>query len=416
MHNRAALLALAFGIAFLTMPAFAQTEETIATSAPAPVAYVYIQTTPGVMVYAAAANGTLTPVKGSPFKVIGQMEDIGGKFLISVGNTILHTYSIGSNGAVGKQIFQINTASYGGSECGTTSGQGSVLDHTGKYLYVHLHTINQCDAWQTYIVETNGSLKFLGDTALNSYDALANTISGSNVTVSSNDKFFEGVIPENPFSSDCEGLGENCPVLAGMTTSAYCRCSPSGVLGPSYAGDVMAQPPTAPTGWQYLVNLHSSTQADPFGNLAVLMNQYDGHGNASARPQLASFAIDPSTGLVSSSNAYYNMPNVVVGQKGNITPSMSPSGKLLAVVGYPGLQIFHFNADAPATTFGGLLLSGIDLDQAKWDSENHLFVLSYNGAKLYVYTVTPTSMKQAPGSPHTLPKSPYGTRGMVVVK
>ena len=145
------------------------------------------------------------------------------------------------------------------------------------------------------------------------------------------------------------------------------------------------------------------------------MNQYDGHGNASG-PQLASFAIDPSTGLVSSSNAYYNMPWVVVGQKGNITPSMSPSGKLLAVGGYPGLQLFHFNGTAPATTFGGRLLNGTDLDQAKWDTENHLFVLSYSGAKLYVYTVTPTSMKQAPGSPHTLPKSPYGTRGMVVVK
>ena len=416
MNNRAALLAVAFGIAFLAMPALAQTEESIANSAPAPVAYVYIQTTPGVMVYAAAANGTLTPVKGSPFKVTGQMEDIGGKFLISVGTTILHTYPIESNGAVGKQISQINTASYGGSECGTTSGQGSVLDHTGKYLYVHLHAKDECDGWQTYIVEPSGGLKFLGDTVGNSYESLGNTISGSNLTVSSNDKFYEGVIPENPFSSDCESFGEDCPVLAGMTTSVWCRCSPEGVLGPSYAGNVMEQPPAAPTGWQYLVNLHSSTQADPYGDLAVLMNQYDGHGNASELPQLASFTIDPSTGLVSSSNAYYNMPKVVVGQKGNIAPSMSPSGKLLAVVGYPGLQIFHFNGDAPATTFSVLLLSGIDLDQAKWDSENHLFVLSYNGAKLYVYTVTPTSIKEAPGSPYNLPKSPYGTRGMVVVK
>ena len=415
MNFRTMRFAVALGIASLAMPALAQSEESIANSTPAPVAYVYVQTTPGVMVYGVGASGTLTPVKGSPFKVTGQMEDIGGKFLISVGDTILHVYQIASNGGVGKQIFQINTASYGGSECGTTSGQGSVLDHTGKYLYVHLHTKGECDAWQTYTVGSSGTLKFLGDTALDSYDSLANTISGANVTISSNDKFFEGVIPENPFSSDCETLEENCPVLAGMTTSAWCWCSPAGVLGPSYAGDVMAKAPTAPTGWRYLVNLHSSVQADPFGNFAVLMNQYDGHGHASAVPQLASFSMDPSTGLVSSSNTYTNMPKVAVGQNGNITPSMSPSGKLLAVVGYAGLQIFHFNAHAPATTFSSVLLPGIDLDQAKWDSKNHLFVLSYNGAKLYVYTVTPTSIKEVAGSPTGLPKSPYGTRGMVVV-
>ena len=130
MNNRAARFAVAFGIAFLAMPVLAQTEETIATSTPAPVAYVYVQTTPGVMVYAAAANGTLTPVKGSPFKTTGQMEDISGKILISVGDTILHVYPIESNGAVGKQISETNTASYSGSECGITSGQGSVLDHT----------------------------------------------------------------------------------------------------------------------------------------------------------------------------------------------------------------------------------------------------------------------------------------------
>jgi hypothetical protein len=415
MINRAALLVVAFSIASLAMPALTQTEETASATA-APVAYVYIQTTPGVMAYAAAANGTLTLVKGSPFKVTGQMEDISGKVLISVGTSILHTYLIGSNGAVGKQAYETNTASFGGSECGTTVGGGSVVDHTGKYLYVQLNTKNLCDGWQTYIIEANGDLQFLGDTESNSYDANGNTISSTNLTVSSNDKFFEGVVPKNPFSSECEVSNDDCPVFSGMTTTDWCRCSPAGVLGASYAGSVMQQAPKAPTGWQYLPNLHSSTQADPYGNLAALMNQYDGHGHASALPQVASFAIDPSTGLLSSSNTYTNMPKVAVGQKGSLTPSISPSGKLLAVLGYPGMQIFHFNADAPATIFSGVLLPTIDLDQAKWDSDNHLFALSYSGAKLYVYTVTPTSIKEAAGSPYTLPKSPYGTRGMVVIK
>src|SRR5580700_5604684 len=170
--SRLARLAVCLVTLLSTGGAFAQdreaqtdenARETAAASA-APVALVYAQTTPGVMVYSAAANGTLTVVKGSPFQVSGQMEDISGKFLISVGDTYLHVYSIASNGAVGKQISQINTASYGGSQCGGTSGQGSVLDHTGKYLYVQLNTLNKCAAWQTYRLETDGFLQFLGDT------------------------------------------------------------------------------------------------------------------------------------------------------------------------------------------------------------------------------------------------------------
>ena len=160
MKHRTALSVLVAGVASL---AVGPTQKAVAATAPAPVANIYVQTTPGVMVYNAAANGTLTLVKGSPFKVSGQMEDISGKYLISVGDTYLHVYSIASNGAVGGQVSQINTASYGGSECGGTSNQGSVLDHNGQYLYVQLNTLNKCAAWQTYRLESNGYLQFLGD-------------------------------------------------------------------------------------------------------------------------------------------------------------------------------------------------------------------------------------------------------------
>jgi hypothetical protein len=160
-------LSIAFSLAVLSaLPAFTQiaSEETSPDSSAAPAAYIYLD---GVNVYSVTAAGKPTLVKGSPFPVVGEIEDVNGKYLISVGNTWLHSYPIESNGALGKQVGTINTQDYGGSQCGQT-GTGSVLDHTGKYLYVSLFLPANdegdggCGVWQTYQVESNGHFKYLG--------------------------------------------------------------------------------------------------------------------------------------------------------------------------------------------------------------------------------------------------------------
>ena len=85
---------------------------------------------------------------------------------------------------------------------------------------------------------------------------------------------------------------------------------------------------------------------------------------------------------------------------------MSPSGKLLAVAGESGLQIFHFNGGNPITPYTGLLTSS-NITQMFWDKDNHLYALSTVEGKLYVFTVTPTGYTQAPGSPYSIPNSVY---------
>ena len=80
---------------------------------------------------------------------------------------------------------------------------------------------------------------------------------------------------------------------------------------------------------------------------------------------------------------------------------MAPSGKLLAVAGSGGVQIFHFNGAAPLTPEGGLLTTHF-IESTYWDNANHLYGLSADGL-LFVFTVTPTNMSQAPGSPYTIP-------------
>jgi hypothetical protein len=125
--------------------------------------------------------------------------------------------------------------------------------------------------------------------------------------------------------------------------------------------------------------------------------------------QLASYTIHTQGNLVST-NTWANMPTPAV----NVTTmNMSPSGKFLAVAGStsrsftvrptapPGLQVFHFNGASPITRYSGIITSAA-IDRLAWDNSNHLFAISRASGKLYVYTVTATSITAAPGSPYTL--------------
>ncbi len=82
---------------------------------------------------------------------------------------------------------------------------------------------------------------------------------------------------------------------------------------------------------------------------------------------------------------------------------MSPSGKLLAVGG-SGLEIFHFNGGSPVTKYK-MLLSTDSIGQILWDNDNHMYALGSDAkgtGKLWIYTVTPTSVTEAPGSPYSI--------------
>jgi len=436
---------LSAGGAFAQDPEAQSDEKTRVTSSAtaAPVALVYVQTTPGVMVYGTAANGTLTVVKGSPFKVIGQMEDISGKFLISVGDTLLHVYSIAPNGAVGKQISQINTASYGGSECGGTSGQGSVVDHTGQYLYVQLNTLNTCAAWQTYRIEPDGFLQFLGDTK--SYQLWDSPTDGTKVvattvpTISSNDKFQYGIFDIATLS------GDFCPPTPGCQSFSAFKTS-GGMLEPnsSFSEKDPVADPMAGEVFHFIPWSWNSPRADNNGHLAVLVTEVDDVGDYEGSGlQVASYSINPSTGALASTNTYNNMPIVQLGWQAYSTVpgpadrapdpvdcyvycngeyeaapyamAMSPAGNILAITGplAGGLELFHFNGAAPATPFGNVFYDW-PIDQIMWDSKEHLYALDYAFNNLTVFTVTPSSVKQT-GSPYNLPASPYGTKGLIVV-
>jgi hypothetical protein len=157
--------------------------------------------------------------------------------------------------------------------------------------------------------------------------------------------------------------------------------------------------PVAPKGYYYCPN---QAVADPTNHVAIALTPTQGYsGSQSAPPpQLATYTAD-SSGNLTTKSTRFNMPKTAMKILTDI--AMSPSGKLLAVAGTTGLQVFHFNGSRPITHYTGLL-TGNEVDQLFWDNDNHLYATSQSTGKLFVFTVTPTSFSQAPGSPHRITK------------
>ena len=97
---------------------------------------------------------------------------------------------------------------------------------------------------------------------------------------------------------------------------------------------------------------------------------------------------------------------------------ISPSRQLLAITDFnfvaSSLQVFHFNGADPITPYSGMIMTDDPINQILWDNNDHLYALSNNGDKLYVYTVTPTAIAEAPGSPYTI-ASPNRRNALIVV-
>ena len=83
--------------------------------------------------------------------------------------------------------------------------------------------------------------------------------------------------------------------------------------------------------------------------------------------------------------------------------SISPSGKYLALAG-DGVQIYHFNGSSPITHLAAVL-PGKYFDEVAWDSKENVYAHDAQNGYVRVYNVTSTKMKEAPGSPYSIPES-----------
>ena len=138
--------------------------------------------------------------------------------------------------------------------------------------------------------------------------------------------------------------------------------------------------------------------ADPTNNLVMLEQPANPPGCAPGPIQIAVFTAG-TDGNLTTKSTYKDMPATKIQNPYDM--KMSPSGKLLAVAGQEGLQIFHFNGSNPVTHYTGLLTKE-PITQMFWDNDNHLYAISNTAGQLLVFTITPTTHAKAPGSPYAI--------------
>lgn len=340
-----------------------------------PVAYVYVSDGSGnINAFAAASNGKLVPVTGSPFAGnVGSLA-VNGKYLFGVsGDKYIYSFSIAPDGAV-KKVASIDAQSYNqGDQGGPTV---VFVDHTGKNLYDEDYdAANDNNGYQSFgINQSSGKLSYLGVTSEQSY-------------------WFYG--PLSFIASNRYAYQAVCLYDMYWTIYGFDRYS-NGMLGNFATMNASMPPPKPKAGDFFCPYLFTTDQTDHAAMSVQAINgttfQPDGP------PQLATYTANNAGDLITNST-YLNMPDTAVQTVSDI--AMSPSGKLLAVGGTAGLQVFHFNGAKPITHYTGLLTKD-EIDQFFWDNENHLYAISSKSGKLFVFTITPTSASQAPGSPYTL--------------
>lgn len=252
-----------------------------------------------------------------------------------------------------------------------------------------------CTAYQSYIINSDGSFTYNGDTQL----------------------------PQNLFGADLESVAFGLPSILGNETFAYAEYANDSATGDKLVGfrrassgalQAMQFSETDPTPNPDV----QDPDASPTRNYVVA--QLTPSGSSSV--YLASYTVD-AQGNLSTTNTTSNMPittlrpdfytTSVDAERSNST--FSPSGNLFVLYGgagtatsgtqYNGIEIYHFNGANPLTLYTKLL-TGTPIDDVAWDSSNHLYAISEAENKLYVFTVTSTSVTQdstvSIGSPYKL--------------
>lgn len=352
--------------------ASAQTASTSST-----VAYVYVANSAGgnsteISAFGASSTGRLTRVPGSPFMEQAGYMVVNGKYLMAVSGSKINSFRIASNGSL---KFAVAT-NYQRVQPGCGFASQLVLDHTGNSLYV---TESQADC------SNNGVTNWAVDWATGALDYLGLTDTG-NWNINAAYFTHDNKYAYTAYNDSCMYYSMN-----GFKRAANGKLT-------EFAPKMNSPKPPAHVR-AYIPYLGA---ADPTNHVAFAEVPANPPGCTSGPVQLATYTAN-SDGSLTTTSSYANMPTTAI--RSVYDMKMSPSGKLLAVAGQEGLQVFHFNGAAPITHYTGLLTKD-PINQMFWDNANHLYaitgVVNSKVNRLHVFTVTPSGYREAPGSPYKM--------------
>jgi hypothetical protein len=384
MTRRFSLLARLSALCALVALTF--TPRSLAQSSNPTVSYLYLTWPEAIYGYNIAANGSLTPISGSPFHTnIYAFDNLvnNGTYLFAVRNNgqnfgeVINSFKIESNGAL-KLTAQTNL---GGLNDQYPATVNLFLDKKGETLYgVGNSTFGEESLLSYGIKPSDGELSFLGAVPYIPGPLETPGLFHFPPKFLGNDKFLYG--------------GESQTIYGWTRTS-------NGSLA---AGPDTNFMPLAPAGYTPLVGLVAA--ADPANHMAFTFIYQNDAGDVWGPEQIGIYSADALGNLITT-GTYLTMPTDALGGDGFFFAydmQFSPSGKLLALSGQRGIQIFHFNGTDAVTPYTGVLVN-TPVYEFRWDNYNHLVAFEEDTNRLHIFNVTPTSVTEAPGSPYSLPVS-----------
>jgi hypothetical protein len=346
-----------------------------------PAAYVYISSNYSgsnnqTVGFSANADGQLTAISGSPWANNITYLAVNGKYLFGSDNVPgdnqrnIYSYLIESNGAL--KYVGATDIQKGSSDASCNGGAGLLLDHTGSYLYQFVGNAycNVENAFESFSVNNStGLLNYLGMTNANAF------FLGPPLTMAA----------DNLFAYAAGGNGNYSGI------NGYKKQSNGNLTDLSYnATNNYPYPSGTPSDNDFIY--FGPAQADTTNHLAIPLE----YAGSSDYNKIATYAINTTTGVLTTNSTFSNMPETDVGQA--LWTAMAPSGKLLAVGGPNGLQIFNFNPSGQATALTGLITRS-PITMMYWDNSNHLYAISNADSDIHVFTVTSTGATEISGSP-----------------
>jgi hypothetical protein len=350
-----------------------QVDEKVQPDSSAAVAYVYVARPTHIDGFAAAANGKLTPVPGSPYAnfALSHMS-VNKKFLFGIGNNgDIYSFSIASDGAL-KLVATTNALKLE-KNCSNGYAESSTIDYTGSTLYLPV----LCDGGnylQSYRIESDGYLQYLG---------------GSENRSAAQTPIFLGTNKyAYAYTTDCDDYADK------IWSVTYKRES-NGFLSVSGSNDI-PMPADPPAGSYYCPE---GMAGDTSNHLAIAVQAWRSEEGPSGIFNIATYTADAKGRLTTEStqdNMTFTDQSLEVAAM-----SIDPTGKHLAVGGSNGFQVFQFKGGAQVSGNPKQLQPDESFGNFAWDRSGHLYATTYD-VGLYVYNVTATGVTQAPGSPYPI--------------
>jgi hypothetical protein len=346
------------------------------TASAAPVAYAFISTANpnNVSTLAVSANGSFTHVGTASSPTAVYHLSVTRQFLFGIDNVSnIYTYSISSTGAL-KLVATTNAGSYVSGFSSAYAIPLIQLDASGATLYTMVGTSQTNWYLESFKIETNGGLQFLGT----SY-ADPNTLSQI--------RFVQG--GQFAMADGCYNTAAGASFVTDsddVNDIVTYKHESNGFL--TYVG-TSNDTPAAQSPYEYCAGLNASDSAN---HLAVGFDIFNPPGD-DIEPGMAlgTYTVNTS-GTPSTTSNYETMP--VTSGYAPYAMSIDPTGKILAVGGQGGFQLYHFNGANPITTYSGVIKTYDLIRTIAWDKSSHMYLLTDHSVDIYnISTTSYTELK-----------------------